>query len=829
MKVDKNNNELKVFVTEGLKEVKATISQEKQAKLFELLQAPYSNPIGSIVRETVTNAWDAHVEAGKIAPIKIKLSWTQQSGYYIEFIDNGIGMSEERIYKVYTNYLESTKENTNEQSGYFGIGSKSPLSYASEYFVTTVYENIRYEYIIRKDDDGIPVLTELERESTEDSNGTTIKLYIKNIIDVIEFEKEVNNQLYFFEHVIFQNETNVPTNFVNDFKIIKGEHFVCRLEKSGELYQIPEKSSAKDLKCVIGQVAYELDNQRILEYVDKTYSDDETTKFKAKKSLLVAMNVGIRVGIGDPNISITMTRENIKYKKDTIPFLVRLIEKAYDEIISKNLIDKSKNKFSDIIKLVKNANVNPVLSTNSIANYINTFNSTIEINFNKELMHTFSMSVANKELKSLISDKASKIEAIVYGEKINIDQSLLRTLLTNRINKLLSGSYKFKVILSKDFSSDSHISVASELLFMIHKRSEEQSFEIQEQANFYFIDEESLKRFKVTDQIRNVFNVFNSRFFHTLIINKKLLQLKDNPDDIDLYLNYILNKACKKDASIKLQNNKYHSISSCLDSSCVFYYNSMNLPLKKISDYIECTCLGGMYRNTFQLYSLLPERKKVSIDVEVLRNEVPVTKNAIIIFMSKDEVYKKNHVFYRMLCEINGHEFIPIKCDKKNLDKARNYGFYVLSDMDYQFPKEISRKVIKDIVAKSALRGYVIKPELFKILKKNSEYNLGESLIKSKIEHFWNRYPEIDVIISKNSELKTLRDKYLEILDDYIKVFNVYTGNYRIDVNTFLFSLLKFRMYMREIGYKEYLSSFNLIKSSYEKSFCSKTSKQSDL
>ncbi len=44
----------------------AKISQNDIHKLWDLLQNPYKNPIGAIVREYVSNSFDAHAEASYI-------------------------------------------------------------------------------------------------------------------------------------------------------------------------------------------------------------------------------------------------------------------------------------------------------------------------------------------------------------------------------------------------------------------------------------------------------------------------------------------------------------------------------------------------------------------------------------------------------------------------------------------------------------------------------------------------------------------------------------------------------------------------------------------
>jgi len=105
--------------TMNLEGVDAKISEDKLSKMWDMLQAPYKNSIGSIVREITSNCFDSHAEAKVDDAVVINID-KDDSGYYIEFCDVGTGLSPERINKIYSRYLESTKEDSNEFIGAFG-------------------------------------------------------------------------------------------------------------------------------------------------------------------------------------------------------------------------------------------------------------------------------------------------------------------------------------------------------------------------------------------------------------------------------------------------------------------------------------------------------------------------------------------------------------------------------------------------------------------------------------------------------------------------------------------------------------------------------------
>lgn len=271
------------------------ISQTDQHKLFDLLQSPYSNPIESIIRETATNSWDAHKEAGVEEPIMVMFDYTPSEGYSVSFVDNGIGMSPDRIKNVYTKYLKSTKTDTNDLVGYFGIGSKSPLSYVDEYYLTTRYDGIEYQYMIRKGDDGFPVLDPLDDPMpTSDCNGTTVKMFIASVDDLILFEKGIHNQLKYFSHLyVVDNSQVMNLGQLNDFKIVEGKNFIFRRDDDAS-------TKRSDLELVIGEVRYPIDWKAI---------DMAPVAFNGNFSLAAKFKIG--------ELPVTLTRESVKYNLST--------------------------------------------------------------------------------------------------------------------------------------------------------------------------------------------------------------------------------------------------------------------------------------------------------------------------------------------------------------------------------------------------------------------------------------------------------------------------------------------------------------------------------
>lgn len=262
----------------------------------------YSNPIGSVVREITSNCFDSHKEANVNDPVIVKL--TKENGqHYISFIDVGVGMSPERISKVYAQYFNSTKRNDNNQIGGFGIGGKTPLAYTESFFIITTFNGFTYTYSIRKGTKS-PVLDLLDRTKTTNRNGTTVKIPIKSQ-DVSVFEHEINRQLYYFENVIFEG---FSPNVKNDYQIIEGKNFLYR---GNNLYSYTH--------ICLGRVAYPIDFNVL--------DPDESNEWYAGNW---NVPVAIKLEIGDVNV--TVSREAIDYTEETKKLIKKKLKAVKEEM-----------------------------------------------------------------------------------------------------------------------------------------------------------------------------------------------------------------------------------------------------------------------------------------------------------------------------------------------------------------------------------------------------------------------------------------------------------------------------------------------------------------
>ena len=291
----------------------------------------YQNPIGSIVREITSNCFDSHIEAKNESPdnpVIVKHTIDKKCNppqHYISFFDKGVGMSPERVEDVYSIYGESTKNETNDEIGGFGVGGKSPMAYTDSFFVITRYNGVEYHYEMFRGKTG-PAIKEIGVISTKEVNGTEVRVPIMKE-DLDDFSHEVDRQLFYFENIVFQGFDDDEK--LNNYKIYKGKNFIYR----GDTY-------SSGVHICLGKVAYPIN-----------WSDVGLSSYENDVPIALQFEIG--------DIEVTPNRENIKYTKQTKQKIAdklelvkqemaELIGKQYDSVVTLSDYYEVKNNFGYI-------------------------------------------------------------------------------------------------------------------------------------------------------------------------------------------------------------------------------------------------------------------------------------------------------------------------------------------------------------------------------------------------------------------------------------------------------------------------------------------------
>lgn len=137
---------------------------------FQILSANlYSNQKLAVVRETLCNLWDAHIDAG-VTHIPGLVRITDDNK--LIFRDYGKGIAPENMGAVYGTYGASTKKNDSRSTGGFGLGCKSPFAYTDSFRVTSHHNGVKTVYNVSKssvETNGKPGIIQIMQAPTDES------------------------------------------------------------------------------------------------------------------------------------------------------------------------------------------------------------------------------------------------------------------------------------------------------------------------------------------------------------------------------------------------------------------------------------------------------------------------------------------------------------------------------------------------------------------------------------------------------------------------------------------------------------------------------------
>lgn len=321
MKLHENNFPVEIS---GADAGMSQFSIAMNAKAFRVLSDTlYQDKIGSLVREVSTNGYDGHIMAGKQdIPFEIHLPDSFEPWFSVR--DFGVGLSKESVTTIYTTYFMSTKDQSNDTVGAFGLGAKTPFAYTDQFTIESNFDGVKTIYSAFINGAGIPNIAEMHSEETTEGNGVEIKVAVKTE-DFSRFRAAVAKQLKYFKVK--------PIILNHGYSNFEFENVVQPNEQSiiGDGYIVTPGISA--LTVIQGQIGYEVDRNKITSAC--TVDDDAV-----RQLLNTALNIRLEFPIGE--IGVTASRENIEYDKQTVRNIIDKLEAIRLEI-QRTVEDKLQN------------------------------------------------------------------------------------------------------------------------------------------------------------------------------------------------------------------------------------------------------------------------------------------------------------------------------------------------------------------------------------------------------------------------------------------------------------------------------------------------------
>ena len=162
----------------GGRKIAMTLDTDSLPHLMSVLSNLYSDPAGAVVREYTTNAMDSHKAAGQTRPVELTRPNRLSPFFVVQ--DFGVGMSEADIENIYSQFGNSTKRQSNTESGMLGLGSKSALTFTQQFNLIAVKDGRKVIASIGRSEDGTGGIEIVATSDTTEGNGVTIKIPVQS-------------------------------------------------------------------------------------------------------------------------------------------------------------------------------------------------------------------------------------------------------------------------------------------------------------------------------------------------------------------------------------------------------------------------------------------------------------------------------------------------------------------------------------------------------------------------------------------------------------------------------------------------------------------------
>ena len=293
------------------------------SKIIELLRNNiYKHPIQTLVQEYISNARDAHREAGVTKKIKVQVPTISSDVFAVR--DFGPGLSPELIENVFIKYGNTTKTGNDGQTGGFGIGAKSAWAYTDKFTITSICKGIERVYEAIIDDKNSGQLNLLSELPSDEASGTKISIDI-TYGDHSQFAQAILRSTFFWKYSNEEIETSevLMPEFSDGDVIDLSDKTKLFLDLSNTAY-IMHKANIPHNCLVIDGIPYEIDSSLM-------YRSNTIEKFFRNITGARATNV---VFVDNGLIRVAASREGISTDNDNIKAIESILDVESNKITS---------------------------------------------------------------------------------------------------------------------------------------------------------------------------------------------------------------------------------------------------------------------------------------------------------------------------------------------------------------------------------------------------------------------------------------------------------------------------------------------------------------
>ena len=331
---DKNKQ---VVQSHDFESVNCTIDAEDMRYVASLLRNNYSNTRLAVVREITANALDANAEANVSRPIEVKLPTSMNPTFAVR--DFGGGLSQEDVFGLYSKYGKSTKRESNNYIGAFGIGKFAPLSYGENFTCVSYHGGVKKTYnVFVNDDDDTKIAMIGEAEPTDEPTGLSIEVAVSDS-DVSEFHEIAKKFFEFFSDEEMPKFIGVDDDFISPReKILESDNDDWFFVKENDSSRYGYNHASNRSHVLMGRVKYPIDTNAINL---TNFVQDEKLR-SICDNLLQQDNFYLRVPLGA--VKLHHSRESLEYNKSTQKTIAKYLvvaSKGVQEIAKRKLADST--------------------------------------------------------------------------------------------------------------------------------------------------------------------------------------------------------------------------------------------------------------------------------------------------------------------------------------------------------------------------------------------------------------------------------------------------------------------------------------------------------
>ena len=210
-----------IIASEGLEQsVMGMDNHGRDMATYFLRDKIYANKIKAVVREYICNAVDEHNKYGIDRPVEVNLKGLGLDQAIFSVRDHAKGLSDDGVRNIFGMYFRSTKSESNDSIGGYGVGSKAGHAYTDTFNIISHFEGVKTSYscMLGAGDNNVPVghIYKLDSCPT-DETGVEINLEVKavdhqtshygakKVTDVEKFKKEIIHFVQFAHSSITAN------------------------------------------------------------------------------------------------------------------------------------------------------------------------------------------------------------------------------------------------------------------------------------------------------------------------------------------------------------------------------------------------------------------------------------------------------------------------------------------------------------------------------------------------------------------------------------------------------------------------------------------------